>query len=161
METPTTTDPHADLRTAVAARSATRDLPDAIDDATASRFLALTVECTREVMEQIRNAIQRVKPAVADAVHSARIDAQAERFSKLGVKQDEKSIARLHPLYHLWQLQMKIGKLMRDLLAVSNPELFARRKVVLDRTMREAKLQAIQEELADAEEAARRSAEEG
>ena len=116
-----------------------------IPDSKARELLREAVDTVSEVIRKVRGAITRVDDKHANAVHAHQIAAQEHRYRVMGVRQDERTMIRAHPLYPLQRLLMQATKQLADLLAITNPTLFANQKAQLNAELKRLEAQKLQE----------------
>jgi len=83
----------------------------------------------QRVMNMVNKAIDAVDEADADAVHAKRVTAQRKRDDFVGIRSDESTIIRVHPLFALWKLADQCAKQIERLVVLTNPDQLARQRV--------------------------------
>ena len=103
-------------------------MEEVISEQEAKSALREAFDTVRKVMRMVNNAIARVNMEDADKVFAARVRKQRISDEAGGVKHDEKSYIRAHPLFSLWGMSQRCATQVGRLLALVNPSFYAKRK---------------------------------
>ena len=108
------------------------DTIEFLTDDEAKAALQEAVDVVQDVLGMMRLTLKSTSAEDANFLHKAEMQTQRLRVEHDGVKPNERSVLRAHPLFRLWQLAMKAAAQLERLLSVTNPQLFAQRAVTLD-----------------------------
>lgn len=93
----------------------------------------------QKVMGMVNKAIDAVDEEDADKVFAAQVTSQRQRYDFRGVRSDEASIIRVHPLFAFWKLAERCAKQIETLLRLTSPREFAKWKAEADKVLRDIK----------------------
>ena len=96
------------------------------------------LETVLKVMRMVNKAIDAVNEEDADKVFAARVTAQRKRDDFIGVRSDENSVIRMHPLFVFWKLAGQCSRQIETLLRLTNPKEFAKWKLAADKAAKHA-----------------------
>jgi len=97
-------------------------------DEEAVGMLADAARTLADVLASIKKALARVNQDDADAVHAARVEAEFKDVETFGVREEQAAL-RMHPLQPLWALAAKTGAALERMIALTNPGVYAARKL--------------------------------
>lgn len=101
---------------------------ETMSDEQARISLLESVRVLQQIIAQMRRAIEAVDEKDANAIHAAEVKAQRQRIEQMGVREQDRTIIRAHPLFKFWKLIVSAVALVEDVLLVTNPNLNAGRK---------------------------------
>ena len=96
------------------------------------------MQTVQRVMNMVNKAIDAVDEADADAVHATRVTAQRKRDDFIGVRSDESTIIRAHPLFALWKLADQCARQIERLVVLTSPDQLARQRAKAAKAKRDA-----------------------
>jgi hypothetical protein len=109
-----------------------------LTDEQARGALFYAVRTLQDVMGMLRRAFEAVDEKDANAIHAAHIRAQRQRIEKMGIRDQDRTILRAHPLFPLWKLMAAAAALIERMLIITNPDLNPGRKRSIDPDKAEA-----------------------
>ncbi|MBZ0137683.1 MAG: hypothetical protein K8I27_15060 [Planctomycetes bacterium] len=99
-----------------------------LTDDEARSMLATAAKVMADMLHRVRGSIEAVNQAEANAIYAAELSARYKDVKRSGTP-DDRELVRAHPLYSLLTLAEKLGRSIERILAITNPNLHAERKM--------------------------------